>query len=89
MCIILQSKTIRAFLSKGIKLPKHNRWSIELEDYNITFVHITGKKNVLVDTISRLKSLNLYKEPLESPKTSVLSNIQENVMEICVTYMHT
>ena len=62
---------------------------MELTDYNITFVHIKGKNNVLADAISRLKKLNIYKEPLENPKTPVVSNTQENVLEICATDMHT
>ena len=36
-------KLLEPFLSKGIKIPKLKRWSIELVDYNITFVHIKGK----------------------------------------------
>ena len=41
---------------------------MELPDYNIMFVYIKGKKNVLADAISRLKTLNIYKEPLKSLK---------------------
>ena len=55
MCIMLQSQTVKAIFSKGIKIPKFNRWSMELADYNITFVHVKGKNNVLMDAISRLK----------------------------------
>ena len=33
-------KPLEPFLSKGIKNPKLNRWSMELADYNIPFVHI-------------------------------------------------
>ena len=36
---------------------------MELADYNITFLHIKGKNNVLVVSISMLKTLNIYKEP--------------------------
>ena len=49
------------------------------------FVHIKGKNNVLADAISRLKTLNIYKEPLENPKAYVVNNTQEIVMEICAT----
>ena len=35
-------KLLEPFLSKGIKIPEHNRWSMELADYIITFVHIKG-----------------------------------------------
>ena len=62
---------------------------MELADYNIMFVHIKGKNNVLADTISRLKTLNIYKEPFENTKTPVVSNTQENIMEICETDKHT
>ena len=78
------------FLPEGIKIPKLNRWSMELADYNIMFVHIKGKNNVLVDAISMLKILNIYKELLENPKkTQVFSSTQAIVMEINVTSMLT
>ena len=31
-----------------------NNWSTEIENFNINFVHISGKANVLADTLSRL-----------------------------------
>ena len=43
----------------GIKVPYLNRWSMELADNNIMFIHIKGKNNVLEDAISRLKTLNI------------------------------
>ena len=36
-------KQLEPFLSKGIKIPKLNRWSMELADYNITFIYIKGE----------------------------------------------
>ena len=75
MYIILWSQAIRAILPKGIKIPKLSRWSMELADYNITFVHLKGKNTVLADTISRLKMLDIYKEPMENPKIPAVSNV--------------
>ena len=49
-------KLLEPFLSKGIKVAKLNRWFMELADYNIMFVYIKGKNNVLADAISRLKT---------------------------------
>ena len=49
--------------------PKLGPWSMELSDYNLTFIHIKGTENILADTISRLKTLNIYMKPLENPKT--------------------
>ena len=44
---------------------------------------------MLADAISRLKTLNIYKELLENPKTPVVSNTQGYVTEISVNDMHT
>ena len=64
-------------------------WSMELAYYHITFVHIKVKHNILADTISRLQMLNIYKEPSETPKAEIISNLQSVVTEICATSMHT
>ena len=61
---------------------------MEIEGYNITFVHIKDRNNVLTDTIYRLKMLNIYEEPLDSPKAQIVNNTQV-VTEICATNMHT
>ena len=42
---------------------------MELADYNITFVHIKAKNNVLPDTISKLKTLNIFRM-IGKPKNS-------------------
>ena len=31
-----------------------NNWSTEIESFNINFVHISGKANILADILSRL-----------------------------------
>ena len=82
-------KPLEAILSKVIKYLSLTGQSMELADYNITFIHIKGKSNVLMDAISRLKTLNIYKEPLENPKTPAVSNTQGYVMEVSVNDMHT
>ena len=41
---------------------------MELEDYNITFIHIKGSNNILADALSRLKMLAFYKDPIEDAK---------------------
>ena len=61
---------------------------MELAGNNIMFVHIKGKSNVLVDAISRFKTLNIYNGPWEIPKAQVGNNTQVIVMEICATNMH-
>ena len=42
-----------------------NNWSTEIESFNINFFHISGKANVLADTLSRLIETdpNLHQQP--------------------------
>ena len=69
-CIIFcDHKPLEPFLSCGMKIPKLNHWSMELSDYNLMFIHIKGRNNILAGEISRLKTLYIYKNSLEHPKT--------------------
>ena len=45
---------LKKFLRKMTLNNMVNNWSTEIESFNINFVHISGKANVLVDTLSRL-----------------------------------
>ena len=36
-----------------------------LQEYDIKFVHIRGKDNILADAISRLHTINIYNDPTE------------------------
>ena len=53
-------KPLALFFSGNMKNPTLNRWVLELNEYNIVFKHIAGKKNVVADALSRLKQ----KEPI-------------------------
>ena len=81
-------RPLEPFIPEGIKIPKLNRLSVEVADYSITFVNITGKYKVLADATSRLKTLDIYKEAMEKTKTTAVSNMREHVMEIHATNMH-
>ena len=82
-------KPLDPFLSKGIKIPKLNRWSKELADYNIKYIHIKGKHNILAYAISRLKMVNIYIEWFQNPKVKVVNNMQQVAMEVCATSRQT
>ena len=45
---------LKKFLRKMTLNNTVNNWSIEIESFNINFVHISGKANILADTLSRL-----------------------------------
>ena len=46
---------LKKFLEKNTMNAKVNNWAIELESQNINFEFIAGVKNVLADTLSRLR----------------------------------
>ena len=58
-------KSLEPFLSTGMKIAKLDRWAILLQEYDITFIHIKGKDNILTDAISRLNTINIYRDPTE------------------------
>ena len=45
---------LKKFLRKMTLNQMVNNWSTEIESFNINFVHISGKDNILADTLSRL-----------------------------------
>ena len=45
---------LKKFLRKMTLNNMVNNWSTEIESFNINFVHISGKANVIADTLSRL-----------------------------------
>ena len=49
---------LKKFLRKMTLNNTVNHWSTEIESFNINFVHIPGKANGLVDTLSRLINTN-------------------------------
>ena len=49
-----------------MKIAKFDRWAMLLQEYDITFVHVRGKCNILADAISRLRTSNIYKDPVEN-----------------------
>ena len=61
-----------------------DRWALELQQFNIKFNHIEGKRNVVADMISRLKTLNLYEknQELDSiPSVATVEDTLENIIE--------
>ena len=42
-----------------------DRWTLELQQFNIKFNYTEGKKNVVADVISRHKTMKLYEKHQE------------------------
>ena len=47
-----------------MKIAKLDRWAMLLQEYDIKFIHIKGK-DILVDAISRLCTIDIYEHPTE------------------------
>ena len=78
-------KPLEPFLSKGMKIAKLDRWAMLLQEYNITFVHIKGKDNILADAISRLCTLDIYEKTTEtqhSPAIKTPRTQQEGTIDL-------
>ena len=51
---------LKKFLRKMTLNDTVNNWSTEIESFNVNFVHISGKDNVLADTLSTLIDIDPY-----------------------------
>ena len=57
---------LKKFLRKMTLNDTVNNWSTKIESFNINFVHISGKDNMLADTLSRL--IDIDPELKQKPK---------------------
>ena len=68
-----------------MKITKLDRWATLLQEYDITFVHIKGKENILADAISRLHTLDIYKKTTEtqhSPAIKIPRTQQDGTIDL-------
>ena len=49
---------LKKFLQKNTLSNKVNIWAMELEAFNIRFEHVSGKANILADTLSHLVDID-------------------------------
>ena len=55
-------KPLAPFFTTGMSSQVFDCWELELQQFNIQFDHLSGKKNVVADAISRLRTLGLYQD---------------------------
>ena len=78
-------KPLEPFLSRGMKIAKLDRWAMLLQEYDIIFVQIKGKDNILANAISRLHILDIYEKATEtqhSPAVKTTITQQEGTIEL-------
>ena len=73
-------KPLINFFEGGMNVAKLDRWSLELQEFDISLEFIQGKLNKIADVISRLKNEGLY----VNNKVSLQDKIEE-VLDIATT----
>ena len=75
-------KLLKNFFEGGMNIAKLDRWSLELQEFDISLEFIQGKLNKIADVILRLKKKGLYVEHSNERPTSVKVNPQDRIEEI-------
>ena len=55
-------KPLKNFFEGGMDITKLDRWSLELQEFDISLEFIQGKLNTVINVISYLKNGGLYQE---------------------------
>ena len=61
--------------------PVLDHWALELQQFDIQFEHISGKKNVVADAISQLETLGLYQDNGNDNKATTDDDVVKNIVE--------
>ena len=76
-------KLLKNFFEGGMNITKLDRWSLELQKFDISLEFIQGKLNTVADVISHLKNGGLYVEhPKEDQKINTVTNLDERIEEV-------
>ena len=76
-------KPLKNFFEGGMNITKLDRWSLELQEFDISLEFIRGKLNTIVDVISHLKNEGLYKEHSnEDQRASTTTSLNERIEEV-------
>ena len=76
-------KPLKNFIEGGMNITKLARWSLELQEFDISLEFIQGKLNTIADVISHLKNGGLYVEnSKEDQKVKTATNLDERIKEV-------
>ena len=76
-------KPLKNFFEGGMNITKLDRWSLELQEFDISLEFIQGKLNTVADVISCLKNGGLYEEHSnEDQKVNTATNLDERIEEV-------
>ena len=76
-------KPLKNFFEGGMNITKLDRWSLELQEFDISLEFIQGKLNTVTDVISHLRNEGLYHEHSNSEqKVNAKVNLDDRIEEI-------
>ena len=75
-------KPLKNFFEGGMNIAKLDRWSMELQEFDISLEFIQGKLNKIADVISRLKNEGLYIEHFDEQSVNRKVSLQDRIEEI-------
>ena len=76
-------KPLKNFFEGGMNITKLDRWSLELQEFDISLEFIQGKLNTVTDIISHLKNGGLYKKHSnEEQKANMTTSLDERIKEV-------
>ena len=76
-------KSLKNFFEGGMNITKLDRWSLELQEFDISLEFIQGKLNTVADVISCLKNRGLYVEhSKEDQKVNTVTNLDKRIEEV-------
>ena len=76
-------KPLKNFFEGGMNITKLDRWSLELQEFDISIEFIQGKLNTVADVISHLKNEGLYKEhSVEDHKIKATTDLDDRIEDV-------
>ena len=80
--VFSDNKPLKNFFEGGMNIAKLDRWSLELQEFDISLEFIQGKLSKIVDVISRLKNEELYTEHSNERQGNEKINLQDRTADI-------
>ena len=74
-------KSLAPFFTTGMSSPMLDRWTVELQQFNIKSQHIQGKRNIVDVAISQLRTLVLYQEKDNEDVPLTTEDVIKNIIE--------
>ena len=75
-------KPLKNFFEGKMNVAKLDRWSLELQEFDISLEFIQGKLNKIADVISRLKNEGLYVKHLDEQQVNNKVSLQDKIEEV-------